>query len=180
MLIHAGVGHVAIQLAKIKGAEVAVTVSTPEKAAFARSLGADHIIMYKDESFVDSINAWTHDKGVDIILDTVGGDLIEQSFAATKVYGDVVTILGTPTNINFGVARKRNIRFTQELMLTPTMMELEEAKFHQGEILKQAAELFQQGKLTVKIAATFPLSQAKEVHNALEENHPMGKVVLTI
>lgn len=183
VLIHAGaggVGHVAIQLAKIKGARVAVTVSTEEKAEFAKSLGADLIIMYKDEPFVDAINAWTNGTGVDIVFDTVGGSLIEESFAITKVYGDLVTILGVPPNTDLGVARKRNIRITQELMLTPTMMELEDAKFHQGNILKQAAELFQSEKLSVKVATTLPLEQTAQAHKVLENNRPIGKVVITI
>ena len=183
VLIHAGaggVGHVAIQLAKAKGALVATTISNDEKAAFVKSLGADLVINYKEQSFIDAVHDWSDKQGVDVVLDTVGGDLIEQSFEACKVYGDVVTILGMPADINMGTARLRNLRVTQELMLSPTMLELESAKAHQGEILKQACELFEQGKLSVKVAATLPLEQATEAHRRLEDERPMGKLVLRI
>jgi len=75
-----GVGHLAIQLAKIAGAKVCTTASTEEKADFVRSLGADMVINYKEQDFVAAIMDWTNGKGVDIVMDNVGGEWIEKSF----------------------------------------------------------------------------------------------------
>lgn len=75
VLIHAGaggVGHVAIQLAKLAGANVITTVSNDEKAAFAKRLGADETILYKTQHVVDAVMNWTNGEGVDIAFDTVG------------------------------------------------------------------------------------------------------------
>ncbi len=183
VLIHGGaggVGHMAVQLAKAVGATVAVTVSSEDKATFAKSLGADHIILYREQDFVDATLAWTGGEGVDLVLDTVGGDTLARSFAVVKVYGDLVSILGAPAGLDLGLARKRNIRFSQELMLTPVMLELDCAKAFQGDILRQAAAWFAQGKLRVAVAASLPLAEAAEAHRRLEQDHPMGKLVLTI
>ncbi len=183
VLIHGGaggVGHVALQLARAAGARVAVTVSTQEKADFAKALGAERVIRYREEDFVAAALDWTGGEGVDVVLDTVGGEVMSRSFAAVKVYGDLVTTLGAPPDIDLGVARKRNIRFSQELMLTPIMLELACAKAHQGEILRRCAPLFEQGKLRVQVAASLPLAQAGEAHRLLEQAHPMGKLVLSL
>ncbi len=183
VLIHGGaggVGHIALQLAKLAGAEVAVTISNDEKGIFASSLGADRIINYRQQNFVTEALDWSEGEGVDIVLDTVGGGLIEQSFDCTKVYGDLITILQPPEGVNWGAARKRNLRFTQELMLTPTMLEMEEAKQHQGAILQQAASLFDDGQLRICVAACYPLQDVAQAHQYLEQQHPIGKVVLTL
>ncbi len=183
VLVHGGaggVGHVAVQLAAAAGAKVAVTVSTPEKARFVEALGAELAILYRERDFVEATLEWSGGEGADLVLDTVGGEVMEKSFAAVAVYGDLVTILGAPAGLDLGVARKRNIRFTQELMLTPIMMELDSAKAHQGEILRHCAELCDQGRLRAEVAAALPLERAAEAHRLLEQEHPAGKVVLTI
>ncbi|MEW5755304.1 MAG: zinc-dependent alcohol dehydrogenase family protein [Pseudomonadota bacterium] len=184
VLIHAGaggVGHVAIQLAKLAGARVATTVSSAAKAEFVKILGAEKVIRYKEQDFVQAIREWGNgNHGVDIALDTVGGPLIEKTFGAVRVYGDVVTILQPPPDINWGEARKRNLRFTQELMLSPTLMEIDEAKLHQGWILEQCAKLFEQNRLSIKVAKTFDLADVAKAHEYLENEHPIGKVVLMV
>ncbi len=182
VLIHAGaggVGHVAIQLAKDAGAMVATTVSNKDKAGFVSDLGADKVILYKDTDVKHEIMDWTDNKGVDIAFDTVGGQTLEDSFALVRPYGDVVTILAPTADTNWGEARMRNLRFSFELMLTPTLMELDDAKQHQGVILRQCAALFDEAKLRVEVAKTFPLAEATAAHRYLENERPMGKVVLT-
>ncbi|KFI17993.1 alcohol dehydrogenase, partial [Nitrosococcus oceani C-27] len=67
-----------------------------------------------------------------------------------------------------------------ELMLSPVLMELEEAKRHQGEILRQCAALFDENRLTVKIARTFALADAAAAQQFLEQSHPAGKIVLAL
>ncbi len=175
-----GVGHLAIQLAKLAGAQVATTVSTQEKEAFARRLGADVMIRYRDQDVAAQIAAWTSGQGVDVAFDTVGGQVFSQCCACTKVYGEVVTILQPPEGVDWTPARVRNLKIALEMMLTPVLLELLKWQKHQGEILTQAAEWFDQGKLRVQVAKTFALEQAAEAQRYLEAQAPLGKVVLTI
>lgn len=183
VLIHAGaggVGHAAIQLAKLAGAKVATTVSSEEKAAFARRLGADKIINYQTQDVVAEVSQWTAGKGVDIAFDTVGPDVLQSCFSCVKPYGDVVTILQPAPDTDWSEARKRNVRFSLELMLTPVLLELEGAKRHQGEILRRCALLFDENKLTVEIAHTFGLAEAATAQRFLEQKHPAGKLVIAV
>ncbi len=183
VLIHAGaggVGHAAIQLAKQAGARVITTVSNEEKAAFVKQLGADLIINYRTQDVITEVMRWTDSNGVDIAFDTVGPAVLQSCFQCVKPYGDVVTILQATTDTDWSEARKRNVRFSHELMLSPVLLELEQAKQHQGEILKQCAALFDDNKLTVSIARTFPLSEAATAQRFLEHNHPAGKVILAV
>lgn len=183
VLIHAGaggVGHVAIQLAKLAGARVITTVSNAEKANFVKRLGADQIIHYPTQDVIAEVLQYTDGKGVDIALDTVGADVLQSCFSCIKPYGDVVTILQPTKDTDWGEARKRNVRFSLELMLSPVLMELDDAKCHQADILRQCAALFEQGCLTVEIAQTFDLSNAAAAQRYLEQNHPAGKLVMTL
>ncbi|SDZ11471.1 zinc-binding dehydrogenase [Nitrosomonas sp. Nm58] len=183
VLIHAGaggVGHAAIQLAKLADAKVITTVSSEEKAAFVARLGVDKIINYRTQDVVAEVVQWTAGNGVDIAFDTVGPDVLQSCFNCVKPYGDVVTILQPTPATDWSEARKRNVRFSLELMLTPALMDLEEAKLHQGEILRHCAALFDENKLTIEIAHTFNLVEAATAQNFLEQNHPIGKIVITV
>lgn len=181
ILIHAGaggVGHAAIQLAKLAGAKVITTVSSEEKANFVKRLGADKIIRYPTQDIVAEVSQWTAGKDVDIAFDTVGTDVLQSCLSCVKPYGDVVTILQPAPDTDWSEARMRNVRFSLEMMLTPVLMELEDAKLHQAEILRQCATLFDEKKLTIAIAHTFDLAEAATAQCFLEQNHPIGKLVL--
>jgi NADPH2:quinone reductase len=184
VLIHAGsggVGHVAIQLAKLRGAEVCTTVGSQDKARLVRQLGADHPILYKQTDFVQAALDWTEGEGVDLAFDTVGGKTFYDSFPAVRVYGDVVTILEPdPAHFNWKTARSRNLRISLELMLTPMLQGLVEAQQHQAEILKQCASWIDEGKLKIHLSQTFPLQDAAAAHKALETGSTTGKIVLLI
>jgi len=175
-----GVGHVAIQLAKQAGARVITTVSNEEKADFVRSLGADEVINYREQDVTEAVLAWTAGVGVDVALDTVGGEVLSQCFPCVRLYGDVVTILQPDANTDWGVARKLNLRTSLELMLSPTMLEQVPDLAHQGEILRQCARMMEQGRLRVHVARRFPLAEAAEAQGYLENQAPIGKVVLDI
>ena len=181
VLIHAGaggVGHVAIQLAKLKGAEVATTVSSPEKAKFVNEIGADKVIFYQENDFVKSILEWTNGEGVDLVFDTVGGDTFEKSFPAVRLYGDIVTILEPKANTVWKVARNRNLRISLELMLTPMLLGNVEALTHHGDILQQCAGWIDEDKLKVHVSQTFSLAEAAKAHALIETGSVLGKVVL--
>lgn len=183
VLIHAGaggVGHAAIQLAKLAGTQVITTVSNEEKADLARQLGADQIINYRMHDVTAEVLRWTTGKGVDIAFDTVGPEVLQTCFRCVKPYGDVVTLLQPSPDTDWSEARKRNVRFSLELMLSPVLMELAEAKLHQGKILQQCTQLFDENKLTVKIARSFALPDAAAAQRFLEQTHPAGKLVMSM
>lgn len=181
VLVHAGaggVGHVAIQLAKLAGAQVCVTVGSQAKARFASELGADQTILYREQDFVAAVRDWTQGQGVNVALDTVGGETFVKTFGAVNFYGDVVTILEPPRDADWKEARQRNQRVSLELMLSPMLYRLTEWREHQTQILEQCAGLIDAGKLKVRVCRTLPLAQAAEAHRALERGEAMGKLVL--
>ncbi|MBS1214492.1 MAG: alcohol dehydrogenase, zinc-containing, partial [Proteobacteria bacterium] len=123
VLVHAGaggVGHVAIQLAKLRGARVLATVGSPEKAALARQWGADEAIEYRGRDFVEAVNELTEGLGADVVLDTVGPEVFMKSLECTAHFGDIVTLLDLPET-SVTEARMRNLRIGFELMLTPML-----------------------------------------------------------
>jgi NADPH:quinone reductase len=183
VLIHAGaggVGHVAIQLARIAGARVAATVSSPEKASFAHELGAEYTINYRDEDLVQAVMDWTSGRGVDVGFDTVGPEVFRRSIPAMAHYGSLITILDPGSDQDFKEARNRNLRIGFELMLTPMLRDLPEARAHQGEILDRCTDYIDRGDLRVEVSETFPLEQAADAHRRIEEGHTRGKLVLTM
>ncbi|MEA5549507.1 zinc-dependent alcohol dehydrogenase family protein [Anabaena cylindrica UHCC 0172] len=183
VLIHGGaggVGHVAIQLAKLKGADVVTTVSSQEKANLVTQFGADKVIFYKQTDFVQATLDWTNGEGVDLAFDTIGGEIFDQTFPAVRIYGDIVTILEPNSNTVWKVARNRNLRISLELMLTPMMLENVEGLQHHGEILQQCANWIDENKLKIEVTHQFPLQQAAKAHQLLENGAITGKIVLLI
>lgn len=181
VLVHAGaggVGHVAIQLARLAGARVCTTVSSEAKADFVSQLGAEPIL-YLETNFVQATLDWTGGQGVDLAFDTVGGATLNKTFAATRFYGDVVSLL-EPKETDWKTARLRNLRFSQELMLTPMLEGLVEAQQHQAHILQECSRLFDQGQLGIHVSKTFPLGAAADAHRLLEAGSTMGKIVLLV
>jgi NADPH2:quinone reductase len=176
-----GVGHVAVQLAKLQGAEVCTTVSSEEKANFVKQLGADSVILYKNTDVVDEVLTWTQGQGVDLAFDTVGGETFYQTIPAVKIYGDLVTILEPdPALGNLKTARTRNLRISLELMLTPMLQSLVEEQEQQAHILQQCARLCDRNLLKIHVSQTFPLEQAQAAHELLETGSVTGKLVLLI
>ncbi len=182
LLIHAGaggVGHVAIQLARLAGARVATTVGGAGKASFVHGLGAEFAIDYRSEDVVGAIADWTGGRGVDVCFDTVGPEVFARSIEAMATYGDLVTILD-PGPVSLKEARNRNLRISLELMLTPQLKGLPDALAHQGDILRRCGELFDAGELRIEIAGTYPLDRAADAHRRLETGGMQGKLVLTM
>ncbi len=176
-----GVGHVAVQLAKLQGAEVCTTVSSETKAEFVKQLGADEVILYKNADVVDRVLSWTQGQGVDLAFDTVGGETFYQTIPAVKIYGDLVTILEPdPALGNLKTARMRNLRISLELMLTPMLQGLVEEQQQQAKILQQCARLCDRNLLKIHVSQTFPLEQAQAAHELLEAGSVTGKIVLLI
>ncbi len=182
VLIHGGaggVGHVAVQLAKLQGAEVATTVGSDASADLVHQLGADLVMNYKEIDFVQQVLEWTEGEGVDLAFDTVGKDTFFKTVQVVKVYGDLVTILEPDTSLgNLKEARKRNLRIGLELMLTPMLQGLVDEQKDQTKILQQCARLIDEGKLKIYVSQTFPLAEATLAHQMLEAGNTTGKLSL--
>jgi NADPH2:quinone reductase len=182
VLVHAGaggVGHVAIQLAKLKGARVIATVGSEQKAEFVKALGADEAILYTHGGFADAVNELTGGKGADLVFDTVGASVFKDSIAATAHFGRLVTLLD-PGELSLAEARMRNLLIGFELMLTPMLRDLPEARDRHVEILKQCAQWVDNGLLKTHISKQLPLAEAAEAHKLVEAGHTTGKIVLTV
>jgi len=175
-----GVGHIAVQLALLAKARVAATVSTDEKSSFVSQLGVEKVIRYQNQNVVEELMSWTHQQGVDIAFDTIGGDVMQRCFSSVRCYGDVVTILTPTAETDWSEARLKNVRFTQELMLTPFFLNNKTFISHQSGILKQCTPDLNNGQLTVHVAKTFSLENAAHAHQYLQDQAPIGKVVLEI
>jgi len=181
VLVHAGaggVGHVAIQLAKLHGAEVMTTVSSPEKAAFCKQLGADAWVNYRTQDLAEAVIDWTHGRGVDVVLDTVGGQTFRDSIQLLAPYGTLVTLLDPGLDWDIKTARTHNLSIAFTLMLTPMLLDLPEAREHQGEILRRCGEWMTEGRLRVEVGQTLPLRDAAQAHRLIEQGHTQGKIVL--
>ncbi|MEJ2454027.1 MAG: zinc-dependent alcohol dehydrogenase family protein [Candidatus Thiodiazotropha sp.] len=181
LLVHAGaggVGHVAIQLAKQVGARVITTVSSDEKAEFVRTLGADLVVNYHNEDFVEAVLQYTQGQGADVVLDTVGPEVLKQSIPATAHYGDLVTLLDPGADVEWKEARLRNLRIGFTLMLTPMLRDLPQARIDQMAILGNCSEFIDSGALKITLADSLPLAEAAEAHRRIEQGHTQGKLVL--
>ncbi len=182
VLVHAGaggVGHVAIQLARHLDARVAATVGSDASARFVEELGVEHVIRYHETDFVHAVQQWSGDAGADVVLDTVGGETFRRSIDATAHYGSLVTLLDPGADVDWREARNRNLRIGFELMLTPMLHDLPDARRHHGEILDACAALIDAGKLHLAVQDAYPLADAAAAHRRLEAGQMRGKLVLT-
>ena len=183
VLVHGGaggVGHLAVQLARQAGAAVCTTVSSKAKANFVKSLGADGVVFYRDEDFAETVLRWSGGEGVELALDTVGGQTFEHTFRAVAFGGRVVTLLQPAASTNWGTARQRNLGIGLELMLSPTFLGIAGAQRAQSQILEACAARFDNGELRVSVARSYPLQEAAQAHQELETGARIGKLVLEI
>lgn len=178
-LVHAGaggVGHILIQLAKARGARVLTTVGSPEKAERASRHGADEIILYRQENFAARVLELTDGKGVNVVYDGVGAATIADSIAATAFLGMVATFGGAS-----GTAPP-----VDTTLLTPNCVCLTRAGLQRfipdvdalTRRCDDLAGLVVSGKLRLDIATPRPLSQAADVHRALESRSTTGKLLM--
>lgn len=183
VLIHGGVGgvgHVAVQLAKARGARVTTTVSSKEAAQIAGNLGADNIIYYRDEAVENYVQRLTNNNGFDVVYDTVGGHNFENSLQAVRTYGRVVTVFTGPgaTEMELKTAFFKGVSVHTQNMSIPLVTG--KGREHHGTILKEAAKLVDSGKLKPLIDPHhFMFSEANEAHAFFESKKHIGKIVLT-
>ena len=182
VLIHAGAGgtgHVAVQLAALRGARVAATVSTDAKAELVENLGAERAIRYRSEDFTAAVRDWS-DAGVDVALDNLGAEIFQRSLPVMAPYGRLVTLMGTPGDDAEETAYVNNLTIHNVMMLTPMLLGLRQRLDAQAEILRQGMQLLGDGKLRIEIDSRFDFSDLVAAHRRLEEGGACGKIVVSM
>jgi NADPH2:quinone reductase len=182
-LVHggsSGIGSTAIQLAKFFGARVFTTAGSEEKCNFCRDLGAELAINYREADFVEAVQQATDSKGVDVILDMVGGDYIQRNIQAAAVEGRVVSIAflsGPKASVNFAPMMIKRLTLTGST-LRPRSTEVK------GAIAQNLREkvwpLIEAGKIKPVIASEFAFDDVVEAHRLMESSQHMGKIVLYV
>jgi len=180
VLIHGGtggVGHVAIQLAKWKGAEVYTTVSSNEKAKIAKSLGADTVINYKEESISEYVEKYTQGNGFQTVFDTVGGTNLDKSFQAAAIHGTVLAIAARSTH-DLSPMHAKGLSLHVTFMLLKIIDE--SSRKEHGAILQKIAEIVANGELNPLVdEEEFSFTEADKAHEYFEAGKAIGKVSLT-
>ncbi|MBE6398560.1 MAG: NAD(P)H-quinone oxidoreductase [Lentisphaerae bacterium] len=170
-----GVGLAAIQFAKSMGAEVITTIDSPEKAAFVKKLGADHVLDYRTEDVRPVIEA--HPPTV--ALDCIGGKLMGECFKQ-MVFGGrwimIATMAGAETTINLETVWRKRIRLIGSTLRSRTSEE--KCRIMQA-LHDDIFPLFSSGKLITNIHAVFPIREVEAAHGVLRRAENIGKVVLT-
>ncbi|HWK49576.1 MAG TPA: NADP-dependent oxidoreductase [Steroidobacter sp.] len=160
VLIHGGaggVGHFAVQFAKVAGATVTATGSNADQE-FLRELGADQVIDYKSERFEDQV------RDVDLVFDLIGGETQDRSWAVLKPGGTLVSTLGQPAKEKAQARKASGKGYRAQ---------------PDPEQLAEIAQLIDDGKVRVYVQAVYPMRDAAEAQAHLEHDHAQGKTVLS-
>ncbi|MDE0057111.1 MAG: NAD(P)H-quinone oxidoreductase [Defluviicoccus sp.] len=182
VLIHGGsggIGTAAIQIARAFGARVFATARTAEKCAFCERLGAERAIAYEDEDFVAVVRELTGKRGVDLILDMVGGEYLARNLRALAVEGRLVQIAvmaGAEATVPLGLLMVKRLTLTGSTLRPRSVAQ----KGAIADALKERVwPLLADGRLRPIVHATFGLEQAAEAHALMESSAHIGKIVLT-
>ena len=183
LLVHggaSGIGTTAIQMARARGVRVFATAGTREKCAACEKLGAERAIDYAREDFAAVVAEMTAGRGVDVILDMVGGDYLPRNLASLATDGRLVQIAflkGPRAEIDLMAVMQRRLTLTGST-LRPRSIE------EKGRIARAVREnvwpLVEKGDVRPVLHATFPLAAAAEAHRALEAGTHVGKIVLIV
>jgi NADPH2:quinone reductase len=175
-----GIGVTAIQMAAATGNRVFATAGSDEKAAACVRLGAAKAFNYKTQDWSEEVRAATGGKGVDVILDMVGGDYVPKELRCLADEGRLVFIAflrGPKTELDINQVMQRR------LSITGSTLRPRSAEF-KGAIAKSLRSriwpLIEAGKIRPQIYRTFPLEQAAEAHRLMESSEHIGKIVLTL
>jgi putative PIG3 family NAD(P)H quinone oxidoreductase len=183
LLVHggsSGVGSIAIQLAAALGSTVYATAGSAEKTAFCEQLGAARGIDYKQEDFVEVVRELTDGRGVDVVLDLVGGDYLARDVEAVAPGGRVMVIAtqgGTAATIDVGrLMAKRARIWGTTLRARP----LEERRAIMAEVREHVWPLVAAGTVRPVLDSVYPLEFAATAHKRMESGQHLGKIVLAV
>ncbi len=171
VLVHAagsGVGSAAIQIARLAGARVITTVGSDDKIEFAKSLGAEAVVNYRTQDFVEEVRTWTNKRGVDIVVEHIGGETFEKSVYAMTRLGTMVSIGSHDTHwgrMDLRHVYQKNLRVKGTNLGSITEL---------GQVLDHVAR----GLLRPVIDRTFPLSNARAAVQYVLDRKQKGKVLL--
>lgn len=175
-----GIGVTAIQLAKAFGAQVIATAGSPEKCAACKELGADHTVNYREQDFVDVVKEVTGKRGVNVILDMVGGDYVERNIRSLGDDGRLVYIAflkGSKVEVDLMRVMLKRLTITgSTLRIRPTEVKGRIA----SALSEKVTPLLSEKKLKVVLDSTFPLADAAKAHARLDEGGHIGKIVLMV
>jgi putative PIG3 family NAD(P)H quinone oxidoreductase len=176
-----GIGTTAIQLAAARGARVFATAGSEEKCRACEALGAERCINYKTEDFAAAVKHLTSGRGVDVILDMVGGGYFGQNMAALAVDGRLVEIgfMGgsASAQLDLGQVLRRRLTVTGSTLRPRTVAEKGEIA---AALRREVWPLLEQGRVKPIVYKTFPLEQAAAAHRLMESSEHVGKIVLTV
>ena len=182
LLIHggaSGIGTTAIQLAGARGARVFVTAGSDDRCRACEELGAERAINYRTEDVVEVTKDLTGGRGIDVILDMVGGDYIARNIKAMAIEGRLCFIAflgGSKAEINFAPLMMKRGTITGSTLRARSVLEKGQIA---DELRREVLPLLESGRIKPVMHATFPLAQAAEAQNAIDGDH-IGKVVLTL
>jgi NADPH2:quinone reductase len=182
-LVHggsSGIGSAAIQMANCLGATVFTTAGSEAKCEACRSMGADTVINYLTQDYVDVVDAATDGRGVDVILDMVGGDYIDRNLKIAARDGRIVSIAflkGSRVNVDMLPVLLKRLTITGSTLRPRSI----EAKAGIARKLRnQIWPLIERGEIRPWIAARFPLKDATQAHELMESGKHIGKIILTL
>jgi NADPH2:quinone reductase len=182
VLIHggsSGIGTAAIQLCVARGQTVFATAGSVEKCAACEALGA-RAINYRNQDFVETVKAATSGKGVDVILDMVGGDYIERNFHAAAVGGRIVNIAfqsGMSATVNFAPMLRKRLTLAATTLRPRSNQEKGAIR---DALLREVWPLIEAGKIKPVVDRTFPLAGAQAAHERMKAGEHIGKIVLMV
>jgi putative PIG3 family NAD(P)H quinone oxidoreductase len=183
LLIHggsSGIGTTAIQIAAALGSRVFATAGSAEKCAACEKLGAERGINYRDEDFVEVVKSLTDGRGVDVVLDMVGGDYVQRNISALAVEGRLVNIAflgGAKVEVDLQPMMVKRLTLTGST-LRPRSVEQKAAIA--AELKARVWPLLDSGRIAPVVDSTFPLADAAKAHARMEESGHIGKIVLEI
>jgi putative PIG3 family NAD(P)H quinone oxidoreductase len=183
LLIHggtSGIGTTAIQLGKAFGSQIIVTAGSQEKCQYCQKLGADLAINYRQQDFVEAVMHHTGGKGVDVVLDMIGGDYLPRNLKCLAMDGRLQQIAiqnGGKSEINLTSVLMKRLTIAGTT-LRPRSNEFK-AKIAQ-QLFANVWPLLESGQLEPIIDSVFPLAQAAQAHERMESSQHIGKIILEV
>ncbi|QSB02718.1 NAD(P)H-quinone oxidoreductase [Methylomonas sp. EFPC1] len=183
LLVHggtSGIGTSAIQLGKAFGSQVIVTAGSDDKCQFCRELGADLSINYRQQDFVEAVMHQTDGKGVDVILDMIGGDYLPRNLKCLAIDGRLQQIAiqnGGKSEINLASVLMKRLTIAGTT-LRPRNDDFK-AKIAQ-QLFAKVWPLLESGQIKPIIDSVFPLARAAQAHERMESSQHIGKIILEI
>jgi NADPH2:quinone reductase len=183
ILVHggsSGIGTTAIQLGRARGARVFATAGSDDKCRACEALGAERAINYRTDDFVARLREITDGRGVDLVLDMVGGEYTARNLSVLAVDGRLVQIAflqGATVTLNLQLVMQRRLTITGSLLRPRSVAEKGAIA---AAVEREIWPLVESGAVAPRVHATFPLAHAADAHRLLESSAHVGKIVLLV